>query len=94
MAITGNDLRCGNRSKPDSFGNKCSTAGSTFENVPTAPLSLQTATASGAAIIRLRSRSICKCPEGDFHPKRGRFGMHTVGASDHDRVTVLKRQSP
>ena len=69
----------------------CSTHGSTFEYVPTAPDSLPTAIASRARSSRSRSRRTCMRPQRELHAERRRLGVDAVRAADHRRVAELAR---
>ena len=58
----------GTGTSPSALATCCSTRGSMFEYVPTAPDNLHTATASLAARRRRRSRSSCSAHNANFAP--------------------------
>ena len=67
----------------------CSTAGSTFEYVPTAPDSLPTAIASRARAQPLAVAAHLQRPQRELHAERRRLGVDAVRAADHRRVAEL-----
>ena len=91
VAVAGDHLRRRHRRSGRARSPTCaSTAGSMFEYVPTAPLSLHTATDSRAARRRVAVAVDLQRPQRHLGAERRRLGVDAVGAADHHRVAVRR----